>query len=232
MSIRRKLSLAVVTIGITVSTVSASAAPVTEPIRASSVVEQVSLQAQQPITVASDIVVTFPRSEVKTIAAPVALSEPAIPVTNTWELSENPATLSPAGPTAAQVPVATGIKTPIPVAAPVPAVSQEVYVGLTGGQGVVDLGRGPVLGTMLGAGWPPYIVEHDHAGGWARFGSLRQGMTVKVSGLVGGTYTVGQIINVPKGGSSSELFAFKTMPKVLLQTCVPGTSRMIVVGLY
>jgi hypothetical protein len=69
-------------------------------------------------------------------------------------------------------------------------------------------------------------------GGWQRFGTLKKGMTVRLSGLVTGTYTVGQIINVPKGGSTDEFRQFKTMPTVLLQTCVPGTSRMIVVGLY
>jgi hypothetical protein len=70
------------------------------------------------------------------------------------------------------------------------------------------------------------------AGGWARFGTLSAGMKVSMSGLVTGTYTVGKTINVPKGGSTNEFAAFGVMPKVLLQTCIPGTKRMIVVGLY
>jgi hypothetical protein len=104
-------------------------------------------------------------------------------------------------------------------------------VELTGGQDIVDLGRGPVL-FPLPARFPPYIVEHDLYGGTERFGTLREGMTVRMSGLVSGTYTVGQIINVPSTGTTDEFKAYKTMPKVMLQTCITGTDRMIIVGLY
>ena len=110
-------------------------------------------------------------------------------------------------------------------------VSREVHVELTGGQDVVDLGRGPVL-FPLPSRFPPYIVEHDLYGGTERFGTLREGMTVRMSGLVSGTYTVGQIINVPSTGTTDEFKAYKTMPKVMLQTCITGTDRMIIVGLY
>lgn len=110
-------------------------------------------------------------------------------------------------------------------------VSREVHVELSGGQDVVDLGRGPVL-FPLPARFPPYVVEHDLYGGTERFGTLRAGMTVRMSGLVSGTYTVGQIINVPSTGTTDEFKAYKTMPKVMLQTCITGTDRMIIVGLY
>lgn len=119
---------------------------------------------------------------------------------------------------------------PIPVAAPV-SVPREVHVDLAGGQDVADLGRGPVL-FNLPAGFPPYVVEHDLYGGWERFGTLREGMTVRMSGLVTGTYTVGQILNVPNDGTTDEFKAYKTTPKVMLQTCITGTDRMLIVGLY
>lgn len=120
-----------------------------------------------------------------------------------------------------------------PLAPPAPAGPEVRYinVALAGGQDVIDWEAGPVLFPLPG-NFPPYIAEHDFAGGWARFGTLSAGMQVNMSGLVTGTYTVGQIINVPKGGSTAEFSAFATMPKVMLQTCIPGTSRMIVVGLY
>lgn len=123
---------------------------------------------------------------------------------------------------------------PAPVE-PIPTIteqpSREISVELAGGQDVVDLGRGPVL-FSLPAGFPPYIVEHDLYGGTEQFGTLQEGMTVKMSGLVSGTYTVGQIINVPNTGTTKEFKAYKTMPKVMLQTCITGTNRMIIVGLY
>lgn len=120
---------------------------------------------------------------------------------------------------------------PAPAPAPVqPAVDRVIHVALAGGQNVVDMGAGPVL-FPLPAGWPPYVAEHDSHGGWARFGTLSHGMTVTMTGLVTGTYTVGEIINVPRGGNASHL-TFSSMPKVMLQTCIPGTDRMVVVGLY
>lgn len=108
---------------------------------------------------------------------------------------------------------------------------RDVHVVIEGGQDVVDLGGGPVL-FSLPEGYPPYIVEHDLYGGWERFGSLEKGMGVRMSGLVTGTYTVGQIINVPSSGTTSEFNAFTKEPKVMLQTCITGTDRMIIVGLY
>lgn len=120
---------------------------------------------------------------------------------------------------------------PAPVPDPAqPVVDRVIHVGLAGGQDVVDMGAGPVL-FPLPAGWPPYVAEHDYHGGWQRFGTLSHGMTVAMTGLVSGTYTVGEIINVPRGGTVSDL-RFSSMPKVLLQTCIPGTNLMVVVGLY
>lgn len=145
---------------------------------------------------------------------------------------ENPATaqplISPVLPPSPTPATSVSPSEPTPVMG---QVSREVHVELTGGQDVVDLGRGPVL-FPLPSRFPPYIVEHDLYGGTERFGTLREGMTVRMSGLVSGTYTVGQIINVPSTGTTDEFKAYKTMPKVMLQTCITGTDRMIIVGLY
>lgn len=110
------------------------------------------------------------------------------------------------------------------------AAGRVINVGYAGGQDVVDMGVGPVLFPLPG-NWPPYVAEHDFYGGWDRIGTLAPGMTVTMTGLVSGTYTVGEIINVPRGGRTSDL-VFSVMPKVMLQTCIPGTSLMVVVGLY
>ena len=110
------------------------------------------------------------------------------------------------------------------------AAGRVINVAYAGGQDVVDLGVGPVLYPLSG-NWPPYVAEHNFLGGWDRIGTLAPGMTVTMTGLVSGTYTVGEIINVPRGGHESDL-VFSVIPKVMLQTCIPGTSLMVVVGLY
>lgn len=152
-------------------------------------------------------------------SADTAIVQPAPQLHVSPEISEPPS--PPVTPSA--VPVE-----PTPVIGPV---SREVLVELAGGQAAADLGRGPVL-FSLPAGFPPYVVEHDLYGGWERFGTLEAGMVVRMSGLVSGTYTVGQILNVPNTGTTDEFKAFKKKPKVMLQTCITGTDRMIIVGLY
>ena len=254
MKITHKLSLAVLTLGIAVSSVGCSVAahPVNVPtsVASASATPDAAVSASaspeiSPTTEASAPTTTTTATPVETIAA-VPVAEPPAPaaVEPVVEVIPEPVAAAPApAVVAAPAPVqkapapapAAVQAAPAPVQAPPvqapPAVSREVYVGLAGGQAVVDQGRGPVLFPLPG-GFPPYVAEHDMAGGWARFGTLSPGMTVRMTGLVGGTYTVGQIINVPKGGSTAELRQFSTTPKVMLQTCIPGTSRMIVVGLY
>jgi hypothetical protein len=140
-------------------------------------------------------------------------------------------------PATSKTPTPPTISSPVSSSNPVSAepqvkqITREINVGLAGGQDVVDLGQGPVL-FPLPKGFPPYIVEHDLYGGTERFGTLREGMTVKMTGLVSGVYTVGQIINVPNTGTTDEFKAYRTRPKVMLQTCITGTDRMIIVGLY
>lgn len=256
MNMIRRLSFAVVALGITVSFVGSSA-----PIgavsfdRAVVASQSYPTEPQPQIIVPDDATVTFSRSEVITVAAPPRTVELKLP--DPMPVMETPVvrkeSSQPVAPVASPVPVApirvpvtvvppssvtpTAPVTPTPApkvvtpVAPTPVVSRVVNVGLTGGQKTVDLGHGPVL-FPIPAIYPPYVVEHDYTGGWARFGSLRRGMKVQMTGLVGGTYTVGQIINVPQGGGFEEFRQFSTMPKVMLQTCIPGTKRMIIVGLY
>lgn len=239
MNIRRNLSLVLITIGITASAAGCALAPAA-PIASTPTMSSSSASAtpeattSPEISAAAEARVPAVESKVVTIAAP---PPPALPSPAGQEAATEAvapvATVPEAVPAAA--PPAQAVQAPAavaPPAAPVsPAVSREVYVGLTGGQSVVDLGRGPVLFPLSDIS-TPYVAEHDSMGGWARFGTLSAGMTVRMSGLVTGTYTVGQIINVPKGGTTAEFGKFSVMPKVMLQTCVPGTSRMIVVGLY
>lgn len=229
MNFRHTLSLAAVALGVIVSAGSVEYHPELKTLDASSI-QNVSAEINANTEIiAPNEHLPFSKPDVKTIAAPPKPVEPA-PIPAPVSVSVEPVAKDKA-PVTDQSPVAA----PVAPAAPVektPAVfTREVYVGLAGGQSVVDLGRGPVL-FPLGGGFPPYVAEHDAMGGWERFGTLSAGMTVRMTGLVTGTYTVGQIINVPKGGTTDEFRKFSVMPKVMVQTCVPGTNRMIVVGLY
>jgi hypothetical protein len=248
MNIKRKLSFAIITFGIAVSAAGCSLAPTT-PVASSPTVSvstpdatvatkssdsqisaAVTTKVDTPATPASAGTTVTP-TPVNNSPAAVQEAPPATPAKAAPEeaspVAQAPVAAAPAqAAPAAPVPV---VETPVVEAAP--AVSREVYVGLAGGQHEVDLQQGPVL-YQLGGGFPPYVAEHDIAGGWARFGTLTVGMTVRMSGLVTGIYTVGQIINVPKGATTNEFRKFNVMPKVMLQTCVPGTNRMIIVGLY
>lgn len=145
-------------------------------------------------------------------------------------------------PEPAPLPVAPQVVAQVPVAAPVAPVTpveqipvysdpniRDIYVGLAGGQAVVDQCQGPVLfNAPLGY---PYIAEHENCGGWARIGTLHPGMKVRLSGLVQGNYQVGTILNVNKG-DTTDVLKFDMTPRAILQTCVPNTNRMIVVSLY
>lgn len=249
---KSKLSLTMLIIGFAVSAVGCSVAP---PAHASTTVS-VSATPEPTSSASPDVsagatTTSAPAAEnnkVDTVTAIPTATPSAAPVATAEAPAEAPAPVeaepetvvaAPVAPVKEDAPAKAAPAQAAPAEAPVqvapvqaaPAVSREVYVGLAGGQAVVDQGRGPVL-FPLPAGFPPYVAEHDALGGWARFGTLSPGMTVRMSGLVTGTYTVGQIINVPKHGTTDDLRQFRAIPRVMLQTCVPGTSRMIVVGLY
>lgn len=106
--------------------------------------------------------------------------------------------------------------------------TRNIHVELVGGQTETDWCIGPVLFqydiyTM--------VVEHDRCGGWARFGSIKPGMTVNLSGVIKGSYTVGEIITIPQINKLDDM-RFLNRPVVYLQTCIPGTNRSVVIGLY
>jgi hypothetical protein len=215
---KRWATIITVALGISFSTVGcAPEAANTPEIRA--------IQSQQEeykeISASSEIVISFTKTEVLTTPAPPVVT----PIRKASEATAVEAVADKA--------VSVGEQTTV---ARESAVQQGpstrlVHVALAGGQSVVDLQKGPVL-FPLPAGFPPYVAEHDYAGGWARFGTLTNGMKVTMSGLVTGSYTVGQVITVPKRGTTDEFRKFAVTPKVLLQTCIPGTDKMVVVGLY
>lgn len=121
---------------------------------------------------------------------------------------------------------------PAPELRPAPVIAPtitQINVGIAGGQSAVDLCQGPVLYSPAGS--YIYVAEHDSCGGWARFGGLSMGQKVTMTGLVNGTYSVGNIITVPQGASSDSLAPLGNV-SVVLQTCIPGTTMMRVVGLY
>lgn len=114
-----------------------------------------------------------------------------------------------------------------PVPSPAPAV-RMVYLAGAGGQEAVDLCIGPVHFTPVTEYFS--VAEHDSCGGWERFSDLQTGDHVTISGL--GSYTVSDRGTVPKGGTTNDVLAvLGRFPAVALQTCIPGTNRMLVIGL-
>lgn len=136
MNIRRKISVTVIALGIMV-TVMGSYPVSSEPVSATDtlIVEA----AAMPIFVPDDVEITFSRSEVVTIAAPPKIVE-TLPVPAKYGIKTVEPVVAPKAPVR-QISVPAS---PTPAAISSPA-SREVYVGLAGGQDVVDLGRGPVL---------------------------------------------------------------------------------------
>lgn len=130
----------------------------------------------------------------------------------------------------APAPVAPVVAQPAPVAAKPAPVGRNIYVGVSGGQETVDRCIGPVLFPLPDPNIPVYIAEHDGCGGWQRIGTLTKGETVNMSGLVKGTYTVQEIVTVKKKSNSDQI-NFSRKHSVVLQTCIPSTDWMIVVGL-
>jgi len=166
---------------------------------------------------------------------PTVAPEPAAPAPVDVPVAPEPSVqvVEPAPVTPVQVvqPVQPVYVEPAPAPPVVQApASRQIYVGLSGGQETVDLCQGPVL--FVTAGLPyPYIAEHEQCGGWGRIGTLGMGSRVSLSGIVGGEYTVGQIINVNKFATTDALI-FASTPRAILQTCIPGTNQMLVYALY
>lgn len=109
-----------------------------------------------------------------------------------------------------------------------PPAGRVITLAGAGGQGMVDRCIGPVHFTPVVESYS--ITEHDFCGGWARFSGIQVGETVTVTGL--GTYTVTGRGVVPNPGTMANLSAvLGRTPPVFLQTCIPGTRTMLVIGL-
>jgi len=140
-----------------------------------------------------------------------------------------PAPAADPAPAAAPVPAAAPAPAPAPVAiAAAPAV-RTIYVAGSGGQSMVDACIGPIHYTP-NDGFSLFITEHDFCGGWARFSGIGVGETVSIPGY--GTYTVTGRGTVPNPGTTNDVIAvFGGFPRAILQTCVPGTSTMLLIAL-
>ncbi|MET3949194.1 LysM repeat protein [Arthrobacter sp. UYEF36] len=137
-------------------------------------------------------------------------------------------------------PVPVPVPVPVPaLAAPVPAAPaltaavapavRTVFVAGAGGQAMVDRCIGPIHFTPTDA-YSLFITEHDFCGGWARFSGVGVGETVVISGY--GTYTATGRGQVAQGATTNAVSAvFGGFPRAILQTCIPGTNRMLLIAL-
>lgn len=153
----------------------------------------------------------FPGQQLKLSGPPVAGPPPAPAATAPSE-----ATPAAAAPAAAAPPA-------------VPAAGRTIYVAGAGGQAMVDRCIGPIHFTPTDA-YSLFITEHDSCGGWARFSGIGIGETVSIPGF--GTFTATGRGIVPQGSTTDAVAAvFGGFPRAILQTCIPGTTRMLLIGL-
>jgi hypothetical protein len=136
-----------------------------------------------------------------------------------------PAVATPAAPVSAPAPAPATAPAPAPAA---PAV-RTIYVAGAGGQSMVDACIGPIHFTP-NDGYSLFITEHDFCGGWARFSGIGVGETVSIPGY--GTYTVTARGQVPNPGTTNDVInVFGGFPRAILQTCIPGTTQMLLLAL-
>lgn len=160
--------------------------------------------------------VIVPGQVLKLTGPPVAVVAPA------------PAPAAQAAPVQAPAAAAPAAAAPAPAPAPAPAV-RTIYVAGAGGQSMVDACIGPIHYTPTNA-YATFITEHDFCGGWGRFSGISVGETVSIPGY--GTFTATGRGQVPNPGSTNDVAAvFGGFPAVVLQTCIPGTSQMLVIAL-
>lgn len=143
-----------------------------------------------------------------------------------------PAPAAAPAPVPAAAPVAAAAPAPAPAPAPVaPAAPpvRTIYVAGAGGQSMVDACIGPIHYTP-NDGYSLFITEHDFCGGWARFSGIAVGETVSIPGY--GTYTATARGQVPNPGTTNDVIrVFGGFPRAILQTCIPGTSQMLLIAL-
>ncbi|MFF1250898.1 LysM peptidoglycan-binding domain-containing protein [Pseudarthrobacter sp. NPDC058329] len=152
----------------------------------------------------------------------LVLTGPAIPVPAA-EAAPASAPAPAAAPAQAQAPAAA------PAAVPAAPAIRTIYVAGAGGQSMVDACIGPIHYTP-NDGYSLFITEHDFCGGWARFSGIGVGETVSIPGY--GTYTATARGQVPNPGTTNDVIAvFGGFPRAILQTCVPGTSQMLLIAL-
>jgi hypothetical protein len=151
--------------------------------------------------------------------------------------ADSPAPAPVPAPVPAPAAVSAPAPAPAPEAAPAPAPAlvpaaptvRTIYVAGAGGQGMVDACIGPIHYTP-NDGYSLFITEHDFCGGWARFSGIGVGETVSIPGY--GTYTVSARGQVPNPGTTNDVIAvFGGFPRAILQTCIPGTSQMLLIAL-
>ncbi|GAA3400567.1 LysM peptidoglycan-binding domain-containing protein [Pseudarthrobacter polychromogenes] len=134
---------------------------------------------------------------------------------------------APAPAPAAAAPAAA--PAPAPAFVPAAPAIRTIYVAGAGGQSMVDACIGPIHYTP-NDGYSLFITEHDFCGGWARFSGIGVGETVSIPGY--GTYTVSARGQVPNPGTTNDVIAvFGGFPRAILQTCIPGTSQMLLIAL-
>ncbi|MGT2460817.1 hypothetical protein [Sinomonas atrocyanea] len=115
--------------------------------------------------------------------------------------------------------------------APAPAQPPSAFIPVVGagGQASVDACQGPVRFTPVTVSIS--IAEHDLCGGWNRMSWIQPGTKVTVQGY--GTFTAFARMVVPKGAGEGVLGGFAGgYPPIFLQTCIPGTSQMLLIALH
>ncbi|MDR6555872.1 hypothetical protein J2809_000203 [Arthrobacter pascens] len=184
-----------------------------------------------------------PAAAAATAKAPAAKarSAPAAPAPAAVKAAAPAPAPAPAPAVKAAAPVpASAVKAPAPVPVPAPAPAaapapppaplvRTIYVAGAGGQDMVDRCIGPIHFTPTD-GYSLFITEHDFCGGWARFSGIQVGERVDLAGY--GSYTVAARSQVPNGGTTNDVAAvFGGFPRAVLQTCIPGTTQMLVIAL-
>ncbi len=161
--------------------------------------------------------IIYPGETLLLTGPPVAVATPA------------PAPAAAPEPATAPAPAAAPAPAPAPVAVPAAPAVRTIYVAGSGGQSMVDACIGPIHYTP-NDGYSLFITEHDFCGGWARFSGIGVGETVSIPGY--GTYTVTGRGTVPNPGTTNDVIAvFGGFPRAILQTCIPGTSTMLLIAL-